>query len=112
VIQKRLHDAFVIKVSLFRELLRAALDTIGWYDNNAMPTHCWLVRDLDTYKDFPEIMAEEITLIIMTGGVLTLNPNMDWAAECPDGIYLPIAITTGIFTVLISRTQALRWLEN
>jgi hypothetical protein len=77
-----------------------------------MPTHCWLVRDLDAYKDFPEIMAEEITHIIMNGGVLTLNPNKDWAAECPDGIYLPIAITTGMFTVPISSTQALRWLEN
>jgi hypothetical protein len=71
-----------------------------------------LVKDLDAYKDSPEIMAEEITLVIMNAGVLTLNPNKDWFAECPDGIYLPIAITTGMFTVPISCAQALRWLEN
>jgi hypothetical protein len=112
VMQKRLRDAFVLKVSLFRELVQAALETITWYDNDAMPTHCWLVQDLDAYKDSPELMAEEITLIIMNEGVLTLNPNKDWSAECPDGIYFPIAITTGMFNVPISRTQALRWLEN
>jgi hypothetical protein len=112
VIQKRLRDAFVIKVSLFRELLWVAQDTVGWYGNNPMPTHCWLVRELDACEQFPEIMAEEITLIIMSGGVLTLIPNKDWAAECPDGIYLPIAMTAGIFTLPISRAQALRWLKN
>jgi hypothetical protein len=59
--------------------------------------------DLGKYKDFPEIMAEEIALSIMNGGVLALNANKDWAAECPNGIYLPIAITTGVFAVPISR---------
>jgi hypothetical protein len=112
VMQKRLRDAFVIEVSLFQELLWVGQDTVGWYGNNPMPTHCWLVRELDAREQFPEIMVEEITLIIMNGGVLTLNPNKDWAAECPDGIYLPIAVTAGIFTLPISRTQALRWLKS
>ena len=39
-----------------------------------MPTHCWLVRELQKFKDEDEIMAEEITVIIMNGGILTLSP--------------------------------------
>jgi hypothetical protein len=84
VIPRRLHDAFVIKVSLFREPLWIALDTAHWYQERPMPTRCWLARELKEYKHFDEIRAEEI------GGVITLNPNKDWAGEGHDGTYLPI----------------------
>ena len=57
-------------------------------------------------------MAEEITIIILNGGILTLNPNKDWATEGREGIRLPIAITAGVFTLPISRAQALRWLND
>jgi hypothetical protein len=77
-----------------------------------MPTHCWLVRELQKFKGEYEIMAEEITVIIMNGGILTLNPNEDWTAEGREGIHLPIAITTGILTLPISRAQARRWINN
>jgi hypothetical protein len=32
------------------------------------------VRELQKFKGEDEIMAEEITVIIMNGGILTLNP--------------------------------------
>jgi hypothetical protein len=57
VIPRRLHDAFVIMVSFFRELLSVALDTAHWYQKRPMPTHCWLVRELEKYKQFYEIMG-------------------------------------------------------
>jgi hypothetical protein len=41
-----------------------------------------------------------------------LNPNEDWTAEDHEGIHLPIAITTSILILPISRAQALRWLNN
>jgi hypothetical protein len=108
VIPRRLHDVFVIVVSFFRELLSVALDTAHWCQERPMPTH-WLVRELEKYKQLDEIMAEEIAIIIANGGILTLNPNKDWAAEGHEGTYLPIAITAGVFALPISRAQALRW---
>jgi hypothetical protein len=57
-------------------------------------------------------MAEEITAIIMNGGILTLNPNEDWTAEDHEEIHLPIAITAGILTLPISRAQARRWMND
>jgi hypothetical protein len=63
VIPRRLHDAFVIMVSFFRELLFVALDTAHWYQKGPMPTHCRLVQELE------KIMAEEITIIITNGGI-------------------------------------------
>jgi hypothetical protein len=112
VIPRRLHDAFVIMVSFFRELFSVALDTAHCYQKGPMPTHCWLAQELEKYKREDEIMAEEITIIIMNGGILTLNPNEDWTAEGHEGIRLPTAITAGILTLLIPRAQAPRWLNN
>jgi hypothetical protein len=57
-------------------------------------------------------MAAEITVIITNGGILTLNPNENWTAEDHEEIHLPIAITTGILTLPISRTQARRWTND
>jgi hypothetical protein len=112
VIPRRLHDAFVIMVSFFRELLSVALDAAHWYQERPMPTRCRLVRELEKYKQINEILAEEITIIILNGGILTLNPNGDWAAEGHEGIRLPIAINAGVLTLPISRAQALRWLND
>jgi hypothetical protein len=96
VIPRRPHDAFVIMVSFFRELFSVALEAAHWYQEGPMPTHCWLVRELEKYKQLDE-MAEQITIIILNGGILTLNPNKDWAAEGHEGTYLPIAIPQASF---------------
>jgi hypothetical protein len=112
VIPRRLRDAFVIMGSFFAELLSVALDTANWYQERHMSTRCWWMRELEKYKQINEIMAEEITIIILNGGILTLNPNEDWIAEGHEGIHPPIAITTGVLTLLISRAQALRWLND
>jgi hypothetical protein len=116
VIPVRLHDAFVIDVSLFRQLVQAALNIISWYEGDVMPPHCHLIRDLQEFKDCPEIMAEEVSDMIRCEGIVTINPNRDWftgrRANHRDGDYLPCAVTVGMYTVPISRKEAIRWLGD
>jgi hypothetical protein len=116
VIQKRLRDAFSIDVSLCRRIVQKAFDILTWYQDNVMPPSCQLIRSLQENKDCPRIMAEEIAAMVVYDGLITNNPNQDWTtgrkSTHRDGEDLPCAVTVVMYTVPISRKEAIRWLGN
>jgi hypothetical protein len=116
VVQKRLHDAVPIDVVLFRRIVQMASDILIWCKDDVMPPRCHLVKQLRVNQGCPYIRAGEITLIVLHDGLVAINPNKDWSigstSTNPDREYLPGAVTVGMYTVPITRREAIRWLEN
>jgi hypothetical protein len=76
VVQKRLRDAFSIDVLLFRHIVQMAFDEMTWCEDDVVPH----IVELRRNRGCQYLRAEEITLIVLHDGFITINPNKDWSA--------------------------------
>jgi hypothetical protein len=100
--QPTLCDARVIDVGQFRNFVALAMDMVELIDddevNPVRPPHAQLIAELCEYKEFDELQAEEIDIIIEYDGVITYdidNNNI-------------LGVTIGFYTIPVSRDESKR----